>query len=329
MPKSHKLFTFRLETAPRRTLIVLILDRKITKTTQSKFRWMRLLALLLLLLASIVALTETLHSQKSTFAASDNWPTYLHDPQRTGASSDTNLSSTNAGQLTLSWKFKTGGVVAASPTVVGGTVYVGSWDGYEYALDEATGQLKWKTYLGITRTPACIPAQAGITSSTTIFNSVVYVGGGDSYWYALDATTGTILWKVYTGDNSATGGHYNWSSPLIYNGYAYIGIASVGDCPLVQGQLLQVDLNTHQVVNTFNVVPSGQLGGGIWTSPSLDTTTNTIYVTTGTRDNSTQTLTEAVLGIDATSLTLKSSWAIPASQQVSRFRLWYHTDSLQ
>ncbi len=84
--------------------------------------------------------------------------------------------------------------------------------------------------------------------------------------YALDAATGSILWKVYTGDNSATAGHYNWSSPLIYNGYAYIGVASLGDCPLVQGQLLRVDLNTHQIVNIFNVVPTGQVGGGIWTS---------------------------------------------------------------
>ena len=67
-------------------------------------------------------------------------------------------------------------------------------------------------------------------------NHVVYVGGGDSYWYALDAYTGAILWKVFTGDTSADKGFYNWSSPLIYNGFAYIGIASNCDNPLVTGQ---------------------------------------------------------------------------------------------
>jgi outer membrane protein assembly factor BamB len=38
---------------------------------------------------------------------------------------------------------------------------------------------------------------------------VVYVGGGDDYWYALDASSGAILWKVYIGDSTASGGYYN------------------------------------------------------------------------------------------------------------------------
>ena len=37
-----------------------------------------------------------------------------------------------------------------------------------------------------------------------MLNGVVYVGGGDSDWYALDASTGAVLWDVNTGDNSAT-----------------------------------------------------------------------------------------------------------------------------
>src|SRR6185437_2914135 len=100
----------------------------------------------------------------------------------------------------------------------------------------------------------------GVTSSATVQNGVVYVGGGDANWYALDATTGAVLWKVFTGDNSATGGHYNWASPLIYNGFGYIGIASNCDLPLVQGQILQVNLSTHAIVNTFNVVNANQVG---------------------------------------------------------------------
>ena len=41
-----------------------------------------------------------------------------------------------------------------------------------------------------------------------------------------------MLWKVFTGNASA--GYYNWSSPLIVNGAAYIGIASNCDKPLVR-----------------------------------------------------------------------------------------------
>jgi len=153
-----------------------------------------------------------------------DWPTYLHDSNRTGTSQDeTTLTAGNVARLTQRWSYSAGGPIAASPAIVGGTVYVGSWDGYEYALDANSGSLKWKTFLGQTTAPNCQPSLAGITSSATVQNGVVYVGGGDAYWYALNAANGSVLWKVYTGDNSATSGHYNWSSPLIYNGYAYIG----------------------------------------------------------------------------------------------------------
>jgi outer membrane protein assembly factor BamB len=244
----------------------------------------------------------------------DDWPTYMHDIQRTGANNaESVISSSNVGQLSRLWAFKTGGGFASSASIVKGTAYFGSWDGYEYAVDAVKGFLKWKTNLGQT-VARCVPPVTGITSSATILNNVVYVGGGDSYWYALDAYTGSVLWKVYTGDTNADAGYYNWSSPLIYQGFAYIGIASDCDNPLTQGKLLKVDLSTHQVVAIFKVVPDGEVGGGIWTTPAVDTATNTIYVTTGTRDNITQTLSQAIVAINPENMTLKDSWQIPLSQ---------------
>ena len=292
--------------------ILQLIQQKAAKTPLPKLRGMRLLAVLLIVVALLAAALGAIHQLTTARAAGSDWPTFLHDTQRTAASGDTIISTSNASQLALKWAFKTGGAIAATPTVVGGTVYVGSWDGYEYALNATTGAMLWKTFLGQTTAP-CYPQLAGVSSSADVENGVVYVGGGDSNWYALDATSGNVLWKVFVGDN--TKGWYNWASPLIYNGYAYIGTASVGDCPLVPGQLLQVDLTTHQVVNTFNAVPQGQVGGGIWTSPSVDTSTNTIFVTTGTRNQDTQMLTEAVVALDASTLAVKSSWAIPNSQQ--------------
>ncbi len=282
-------------------------------TNQPKWRRMRLLAVLLLLGISLMGVAGgVMHQLLPARAAAGDWPTYLHDPQRTAASGDTLLSPANAGRLALKWAFSTGGPIAASPTVVGGIVYVGSWDGYEYALDAVSGALKWKTFLGQTTAP-CYPQLAGVSSAADVENGVVYVGGGDSYWYALDAASGAILWKVFVGDN--TKGWYNWASPLIYNGYAYIGTSSVGDCPLIPGQLLQVNLSTHQIVHTATFVPQGQVGGGVWTTPSLDPSTNTIFVTTGTRNQPSQTLSEAVIALNASTLAIKSSWALPASAE--------------
>jgi outer membrane protein assembly factor BamB len=250
-----------------------------------------------------------------TATGPQDWPTFLQNNQRTSATGETILTKAAAPNLKVRWKYLTGGLVAASPTIVGGVLYVGSWDGYEYALNASTGALKWKSFLGQTSDPGCNPPSLGVTSAATVQNGVVYVGGGDSYWYALDATTGNVLWKVYTGDNSQAGAHYNWSSPLIYNGDAYIGIASNCDNPLVQGQVLQVSLSTHQVLHTFDFVPTGQVGGGAWTSPMIDPVSNTIFVTSATQNQASQNLAEAIVALDPNTLALKSSWQVPFSQK--------------
>ena len=281
------------------------------------FLW--ILATLAMVSTLVIVLVLTYAPQLLTAAGTpppvpgDDWPTYLHDTQRTAASRETTLSPTNAGQLGRLWRFKTGGGIAASPIIANNTVYIGSWDGYEYALDSLTGYQKWKTYLGKT-VGNCQPALIGITSTATVQNNIVYVGGGDSYWYALDAYTGEVLWKLFTGENSPDKGFYNWSSPLIYKGYAYIGIASNCDNPLVTGKLLKVSLASHHVVGSTLFVNEREVGGGIWTSPTVDEETNTIYVTTGTQNQIWQTLSQAIVAIDANSMQIKSSWQIPISQ---------------
>lgn len=255
-------------------------------------------------------------ARKPALPAGSDWPMYLHDPERTSVSNETILSPSNVGQLTRLWSFKTANAVVASAAIAAGTVYVGSWDGYEYALDELTGALKWKTYLGKTVAANCYPQILGITSSAAVQNGVVYVGGGDDYWYALDAKVGAVLWKVYTGDNSARSGHYNWSSPLIYNGYAYIGVASNCDKPLVPGQIIQVSLKTHQIAHTFEIVPAGDVGGGVWTSPSVDPVTNSIFVSSGTEINPRDYLAQSLFVLDASTLTLKSWWHLPEAEAI-------------
>jgi outer membrane protein assembly factor BamB len=239
---------------------------------------------------------------------------YLHDISHTSANHDeAALSPANGAQLSKTWAFKTGGAVAAGSTVVGGVAYVGSWDGYLYALDANTGQQRWRTYLGQTNNMANCDTLAGITSTATVDGGVVYVGGGDSNFYALDAGTGNILWRVFIGDNSPASGHYNWSSPLLYHGNAYLGVASFCDTPLVQGQLLQISLAGSHAVRAFNVVSAGQVGGGIWTSPSVDPTTNTIFVDTGNEGGAGEPYARAILALDADSLAVKSVWQLPAS----------------
>ena len=72
-----------------------------------------------------------------------DWPTYGHDAQHT-FDGRTTLTEAQAPTLKVAWFFGTGDAVTATPTVVGGTVYVGSWDDTFYALNLETGRVRWK-----------------------------------------------------------------------------------------------------------------------------------------------------------------------------------------
>ena len=105
---------------------------------------------------------------------------FLQNTSRTAATVDPKLSVAKAPTLKLKWASATGGPIATSACIVGTTAYVGSWDGYEYAINTQTGAVIWKPILGITTDPGCTPSTIGITSSAAVVNGVLYVGGGGS-----------------------------------------------------------------------------------------------------------------------------------------------------
>ena len=166
-------------------------------------------------------------------------------------------------------------------------MYWGSFDGYERATDTA-GHPVWQTFLGTTSPPGCTTLRSGhrehrddpVGRSGRGATSVLYVAGGDTKMYALNAATGAVLWSQSVGGNPNT---FVWSSPAVLGNSVYIGVSSFGDCPLVQGQLFQLDRVTGAVQHTFNVVPNGCIGGGVWGSPTIDDAAGTIYFTTRQR----------------------------------------------
>ena len=272
-------------------------------------RWWALVACLVMVsgvLTGTVAIATAAPS-------SQDWATFQHDAARSSATTDASLSVATAGQLQPTWSTPTGGIIETSPSVVGTTAYVGSWDGNEYAMDTATGAVQWKTFLNQSSVPACYPWTLGISSTATVVNGVVYVGSGGTF-YALDATTGATLWSLPLADNSPAVGNYIWASPLVVNGYAYVGVASYCDNPVVRGVMFKVDLTAHAVAASHYFVPAGQLGGGVWTASSYDAATNRVFVANGNRNNLTQTQTQAVVALDAGTLNAVDSWQIPESQ---------------
>ena len=181
------------------------------------------------------------------------------------------------------------------------------------------GRRTWE----LTSPPGCTdPSSAGIASTATVTTdvpvgtatSVLYVGGGDAKVYALNAATGAVLWSYTVGPNSD---YFVWSSPAVFGNSVYIGVSSFGDCPLVQGQLLQLNRVTGALQNTFDVVPNGCTGGGVWGSPTVDAAAGTIYFDTGNAGSCTsgEPLAPAVVEVHASDLSLVGSWAVPPAQQ--------------
>ena len=272
---------------------------------------------------------------------STDWTTYLQGLDRTDFAPDSGLNPTSAANLHLAWQASDSGSsgldhgVFSQPIVSNGLVYWGSSDGYERAND-TNGNPIWQTFLGHTVAPQCTePSSFGIASTGTVTSdvpvgtatSVLYVGGGDSKVYALNAATGAVLWSYDVGGNPNT---FIWSSPAVFGNSVYIDVSSFGDCPLVQGKLLQLNRTTGALENTFDTVPNGCTGGGVWGSPTIDAAAGTIYFDTGNGGDCTsgEPLAPALIEVKAADLSLVGSWGVPPAQQNERLGLRVDTDAV-
>jgi polyvinyl alcohol dehydrogenase (cytochrome) len=248
------------------------------------------------------------------------WSTYLSYNGRSGFNGyESALNPKTIGSMKVHWMAHAGGAISAQPVEANGMVYWGSWDGFEHATD-VHGKQVWARYLG--RTSTC-GSSAGVASTATITTlpihgkttAVLVVGGGDASLYVLEASTGKVIWKAPLG---ASPSHFLWSSPAVYQGSIYIGVASFGDCPSVQGKLLELSMATGNIEHTFNVVPQGCLGGGVWSAPTIDPGTSRVYLATGSPDacGTSERYVNALVELRASDLGLVDSWQVPRSEWV-------------
>jgi eukaryotic-like serine/threonine-protein kinase len=125
----------------------------------------------------------------------------------------------DAASGALRWKFKTGNVVHASPAVANGVLYIGSWDSYFYALDATTGRQRWRFKTG---EDAEISNQVGIQSSAVVSGGLVYFGCRDANLYALDAGTGAKVWAM------SNKGSWVVSTPIVRQDTLYFATSDSG-----------------------------------------------------------------------------------------------------
>jgi eukaryotic-like serine/threonine-protein kinase len=127
----------------------------------------------------------------------DPYDFFLSSPAIAGGvlyvgSGDAHVYALDAASGRLRWKFRTGDVVHASPAVADGRVYIGSWDSHFYALDAATGAELWRFKTG---DDPRLHNQVGIQASALVADGRVYFGCRDSKLYALEAATGKLVWS--------------------------------------------------------------------------------------------------------------------------------------
>jgi glucose dehydrogenase len=155
----------------------------------------------LLAAAGVTVVAAGLPLSGAEAQAAGDWPTYLNNEGRTGFNGvETVITPSTAPSLIRLWAGHAGGAVSAEPVQAGGVVYYGSWDGHEYAVDAGTGTQLWQSpYLGQSSPATCTsPPTVGVASTATVGSitvngaatQVVFVGGGDGNFYALNASTG-------------------------------------------------------------------------------------------------------------------------------------------
>ena len=280
-----------------------------------------------LVLGTVIGVVSYMPRQAAHAATTRDWATFLGSNSRTGYNRvETIINPTTAPNLKLLWTASAAqnSLITAEVIVDNNILYWGSWDGVMHGTDPNTGQQLWATSLSTTP-GGCSNKAKGVISSPVVakvsiggtVTPVLFVGAGAANLYALNAHTGAILWQTNLQNNPAA---FIYASPAYYNGSLYVGVASTGDCPLVTGEVVQVNASTGQVQNTFALVPSGCIGSSVWGAPAIDPQTGMLYFATGNADLKTCTqpvpYSQAIVELKAADLSYVASWQIPPSDIV-------------
>jgi len=108
----------------------------------------------------------------------------------------------DAATGTMKWKFIDTVVIYSEPTVANGLLYSSDAGGNIFSLDVNTGNVVWNYYTS--------PSDL-YESNPTVSNNILYICGADSNLYAINASSGALIWKY----------NFAWGSPTVLNGVVY------------------------------------------------------------------------------------------------------------
>ena len=194
-----------------------------------------------------------------------DWTTYGHDHQHTFFNAnETRITAANVRSLRFKWRYLTGAIVSASPTVayvdVPGEgrekiVFVESWDGNFYALRAANGSRLWSAQLK-PQPGASYPYVSSAEVTTVAGEQRVYVSGGETL-YCFAAATGEERWEFDAGTGCTTCDRMTErneieSSPTVVNGLVHFGMDVNSGVP-AKGGAFAVDAIDGRLVWYFDI----------------------------------------------------------------------------
>ncbi len=188
------------------------------------------------------------------------------------------ITSANVSKLQQAWTFKLPGAavhsgpgygsIAAVPIVTGGVVYLQDLNANVYAVDLATGKLKWEY-------PVNVPEESGPgPDGVAVAGGVVY-GETSTAAFALSASTGKAIWIDKDLLNRGQGKFE--IQPQVASGRVYLASA-YGNGP-GGGVLFALNASTGAVIWRFNTLLGPDKGvqsvgagsGGAWETPLVGT----------------------------------------------------------
>ena len=257
--------------------------------------------------ALIAIVLAGLDLSAQTPARRDNrdWPVYGGALENTHYSPLAQINNSNVKQLQVAWSFdteETGGL-QTSPIVVHGVLYGISPSQKIFAVDAATGKLKWKFDSGIVGTQ---PDRGLAYWSSGNNQDQRIIVGVMNFVYELDAGTGQpvasfgdhgrVDLRENLGRDPLTAFVVLTSPALVYKDLLIVGGREPETLPAPPGDIRAYDVRTGKLRWTFHTIPHpGEFGyqtwpkdawkssgaANNWAGMSLDSKTGVLYAPTG------------------------------------------------
>ena len=240
------------------------------------------------------------------------------------------LDASDVRSLELRWAFgfPDASQVRTKPTFVGDVVLVGDQFGGVFAIEAATGCVRW-TFEADARIRGAILVDADSDG-----RSLAYFVDFRTSAYALDVAEGSVVWKTRVGWHPESN---NTGSPALHDGRLFVPISTMEvatagnpgyECCTASGAVAALDAATgdvlwyHRVIRGLPEVAGRNAAGTqlwapsgapVWSSPTVDTERGLVYV--GTGENYTRPTTassDAILAVDIE--TGELAWSFQATE---------------